>query len=151
MSTKKSKKSGGHLSATIHGGVQSSLTHLYYMSGKTMNGEFKKYLSQFMSGMKRVVAAKKGEYGASLYEGKKAIIFEVYKRLCEELYNEKSDDNLFAHAFLTMEWNLMARSENCVYMHVQHIQWRSDSLIYYFGISKGNQTGDKANYPWHVY
>ena len=50
-----------------------------------------------------------------------------------------------------MEWNLMARSNNCVNMHVQHIQRRSDSLMYYFGTPKGNQTGDRANYLWHVY
>ena len=75
----------------------------------------------------------------------------MYKRLCEELYNGKGDDHLFAHALLTMEWNLMARSNNCVNMHVQHIQWRSDSLIYYFGTLKSNQMGDRANYPFHVY
>ena len=78
--------------------------------------------------------------------------FDVYNRLCEELYNGKGDEHLFAHhAFLTMGWNLITRSDNYVNMHVQHIQWRSDSLIYYFGTSKGNQTGDISNYPWHVY
>ena len=55
------------------------------------------------------------------------------------------------HAFLTMEWDLMVRSENCVNMHVQHIQWRSDSLVYYFGTSKVNQTVDRSNDTWHVY
>ena len=57
----------------------------------------------------------------------------------------------FHHTVLHMEWNLMARSEKCVNMHVQHIQWRLDILIYYFGNSKVNQTGDRANNPWHVY
>ena len=42
-----------------------------------------------MSGMKIFVAANKRESGASLDEGKKAMHFEVYKRLCEELYNVK--------------------------------------------------------------
>ena len=77
--------------------------------------------------------------------------FEVYKILCEELYNIKGDEHLFAHTFLKMECNLMAISHNCFNMHVQHIQWRSDFLIYYFGTSKGNQTGDRDNDPWHVY
>ena len=62
--------------------------------------------------------------------------FEVYKRLCEELYNGKGDEHLFAHAFLKMEQNLIMRSDNCVNIHVQHIQWRSDSLIWYFGTLK---------------
>ena len=36
-------------------------------------------------------------------------------------------------------------------MHVQHIQWRSDSLVYYFGTLKGNQTEDRSNDPWNMY
>ena len=124
MSTKKSKKSGGYLSTASYCGVRSSLTHLYPMSGKTMDGELKKELYQFMSGIKRVVASNKRESGASLDEWKKAMSLEACKRLCEELYNGKGDDHLFAHAFLTTEWNLMARSDNCINMHVQHIQWR---------------------------
>ena len=136
MSTKNSKKSGGYLSATSYGEVRSSLTHVYRISGKTVDGGFKKELSQSMSGMKIVVAANKRESGASLDEGKKAMNFEVYKRLCEELYTGKGYYHLFAHALFTMEWNLMARSDNCVNMHVQHIQWMSDGLIYFFGTSK---------------
>ena len=73
------------------------------------------------------------------------------KRLCEELYNGKGDDPFFAHAFLKMECNLMPRSNNCVNMHLHHIQWRLDSLIYYFGTSKGNQMRYRSNDPWHVY
>ena len=45
----------------------------------------------------------------------------------------------------------MAIRSNCVNMHMQHIQWRSDSLIYYFGNLKGNQTVDISNDLWHVH
>ena len=45
-----------------------------------------------MSGMKRFVAANKRESGASLDEGKNAMSFEMYKILCEEMYNGKGDD-----------------------------------------------------------
>ena len=121
------------------------------MSGKTKDVGFKKELSQFKLGMKRVVAANKRESGASLDEGKREMSFEVYKRLCEEMYNGKVEDHLFEHAFLTMECNLITISDNFVNIHVQQIQWRSNSLIYYFGNSKGNKTGDISNDPWHVY
>ena len=104
-----------------------------------------------MSGLKRVFTANKRESGASLDEGKKAMSFDVYKRLCEEPYNGKGDEHFFSHALLTMEWNIMTGSDNFFNMHVQHIQWSSDSFIYYFGTLKGNQTGDRANDPWHVY
>ena len=72
------------------------------MSDKTMDIGFKKEPSQFMSGMKKYVAVNKRESGASLNEGKREMGFEVYKILCEEMYNGKVDDHLFAHAFLTM-------------------------------------------------
>ena len=49
-----------------------------------------------MLGMKRAVAANKRESGASIDEGKKETIFEVYKISCEELCNGKGDDHLFA-------------------------------------------------------
>ena len=104
-----------------------------------------------MLGMKRVVAANKIQSGASLDEGKKAMIFEVYKRLREELYKVKGEDYLLEHSLLTMEWNLMARSDNCANMHVQHIQWRSDCLSFCFGTLKRNQTRERSNDTWHVY
>ena len=103
MSTKKSKTYGGYLYATRYGGVLSSLTNLLFMSGKTMDGGFKKELYQFMSGMKIFVTANNRDSSASLDEVNRAMRFEVYKLLCEELYNGKGDDHLFAHAFFTME------------------------------------------------
>ena len=45
----------------------------------------------------------------------------------------------------------MKRSDNCVNMHVHHIQWRSDSLICYFVTLEGNHTGDRDNDCWRVY
>ena len=42
MSTKKSKNSVWYISATSYCGVWSYLTHMYRMSGKMMDGEFKK-------------------------------------------------------------------------------------------------------------
>ena len=42
MSTKKIKIYMEYLSSTRYGGVRSSLTHLYRMSGKMMDGELKK-------------------------------------------------------------------------------------------------------------
>ena len=129
MSTKRSKNYGGYLYATSYGGLQSLSTHMYYINGKMMYGGFKKEPYQFMSGTKIVVAANKREFGAIIDDGKMAMSFEVYKILCEELYNRKANENSFAHALFKMEWNLMTRSYNCVNMYVQHIQWRSDILI----------------------
>ena len=74
--------------------------------------------------------------------------------MCEILYKgegQTGSDYIFAHAFLTMEWNLMARSDNCLHMHMSHVQWYGNSLLFFFGKSKGNQAGEHSSEPWHVY
>ena len=44
--------------------------------------------------------------------------FSVYENMCKNLYEGDDGEYLFAHAFLKMKWNLMARADNCVNMHV---------------------------------
>ena len=96
-----------------------------------MDEAYETELSQFMSGLKRIVAAARSESGRSLDEGKKGMSYEVYKRICEILFKSDDDDYLFAHAFLTMEWNLLACSDNCFTLHVQHIEFKNDSLLFF--------------------
>ena len=150
-SMKKIKNLGVYLSATSYEGICIALTHMYRASGKDMDQEFSKELSQFMSVMNRVIDSNKRQYGISLEEGKKAMSFDVYKTLRNVLHHGEGEDLLFVHAFFTMEWNLMARSDNSVNMHIKHIQWRSDCLILYFGTSKCNKTVEISSDPWHVY
>ena len=52
---------------------------------------------------------------------------------------------------LTLEWNLMVRSDNVVNSHTNHLEWRDDCLLYYVMRSKEDQEGDSSNEPWHIY
>ena len=61
------------------------------------------------------------------------------------------EEYIFARAFLTLEWNLMAQSENVVNAHILHIHWDADCLVFRFVKSKGDQTGKNRNQEWHVY
>ena len=56
------------------------------MSGYTMPEELNIELSQFMSVMNKTAASKTAESGESLYEGKKLMSYEVYKKLWELLF-----------------------------------------------------------------
>ena len=67
------------------------------------------------------------------------------------LFYGEGDDYAFSHMFLTLEWNLLARSDNCLDMNVNHVQWKNDSLVFYFTKTKGDHSGDKSVDPWHVY
>ena len=85
-----------------------------------------------MSVMNRVIASKNRQALTSLNDGKKAMSFGVYKTLCNVLHQGEGENFIFAHAFLTIEWNLMEKSNNFVNMHIKFIQWRLYYLIFYF-------------------
>ena len=50
--------------------------------------------------------------GRSLEEGKKGMSFEVYKLMRSKFIEMDIEDAVFAHLFLILQWNLMARSSN---------------------------------------
>lgn len=116
-----------------------------------MSEEFKKDLKVFMGGMKREVVRQHVQRRKVLDEGKKPMSYEIYRHLCQALSKSGDAEDVFCHLFLVLEWNLMARSENCLQMSLTHIQWRNDSLIFFWGKSKRNQEGDANHHPWHVY
>ena len=77
--------------------------------------------------------------------------YEVYKNLCGLLFEGEGDDYACTHVFLTLEWNLLAQSNNCLDMNVNHGQWENDSPVFYISKTKGDQSGDKSGVPWNVY
>ena len=52
--------------------------------------------------------------------------FNVYKTICELMMKEHYEEYIFARVFLILEWNLMARSENVVDVHILHVHWEDD-------------------------
>ena len=77
-----------------------------------------------MKGMKRTVAAKKMEDGDSGIIGKKKMDFKVFEKICALFLKEDAEEFLFARCFLTLEWNLMARSKSIVHAHFFLIRGR---------------------------
>jgi hypothetical protein len=130
---------------------QSALKHLFRMSKYTMRTNFFDNLKQFTKGIRRHVADKKVLEGDVTMVGKKKMGFNVYKKICEKFLQEGGEEYIFAHAFVTLEWNLMARSENVVNAHILHVHWDADCLVFRFVKSKGDQTGKNRDQEWHVY
>ena len=64
---------------------------------------------------------------------------------------EEGKEYIFAHCYVTLEWNLMARSESIVHAHFFHITWEDDCLAFHFAKSKTDQTGKNSDQVWHVY
>lgn len=149
--TTRKNRNGNLLSRSSYGGIRSALVYLHRMNGTEMTDDMQKDISQLMSGIKRKVAKEKITSGQSLEEGKRPMSFDAYRLMCKKLNASDASEALFGHCFLTMEWNLMARSDNCKMMHLSHVEWRQDCLVFFFGKTKGDQIGEKADEPWHVY
>ena len=150
LAQRRSKK-GAMLSKASYGGIVSAYMYLINKAGYKISPEFQKDLNTFQRGMKRKVTSKKVKSGRSLEEGKKPMNFDVYKLMCKKLLQMEKDEGAFAHLFLILEWNLMARASNCLLLHLGHIEWRNNCLVFFFGKSKRDQTGENSNNPWHVY
>ena len=62
--------------------------------------------------------------------------FKVDEKLYELFLKEESEEYIFAHSFLTLEWNLMLSSNNIIHIHLFHISWGDDCLAFCFAKSK---------------
>lgn len=140
-----------YLSKSMYDGMRSALMHLYRTMGVQPDPALQKLLTQFIQGLKKVVAEDKKKTGQKLSEGKRHMSREVFEKLCKIFMKGESDEYLFAHCFLTLEWNLMARADNVVDTQVSHIEWHSDCLVFHFAKQKGSQEGECVHRPWHVY
>lgn len=97
------------------------------------------------------VATKSFENGDSGIIGKKKMDFNVYEKNCELFSKEDGEEFIFGRCFVTLEWNLMARSESVVYANFFHVTWEDDCLVFRFPKSKTDQTGRNRDQLWHVY
>ncbi|RLN89582.1 hypothetical protein DYB28_001917 [Aphanomyces astaci] len=73
----------------------------------------------------------------------------MFEALCTE--SLKSLDSCFAHLFLVISWNLMARSKSTETIHLDHISFEEDAVGVTYFKSKTDQSGSKRRDPKHIY
>ena len=67
-------------------------------------------MAKLMGGMKRIVQAAKQHLGLKITEGKVGMPFDVYERAAMNLFFSPEKEDVFAHLFLVLDWNLMKRA-----------------------------------------
>ena len=75
-------------------------------------------------------------------------------QLIDECVSECSPSpilSMFSRALINMEWSLMARADNLFCLHVNHFDWRDDSLVIYFLWIKKNIEGVDQSKHWHLH
>lgn len=124
-------------------------------------------ISSVLRGYKKDYAQQKLEGIVEVFEGKQQLPFAGYRHIAEKLFamrptNEHSSSSdrrikqhtwneiIFAHSFLVLQWNLIARSSTVADTMYEHMSWHNDCLIVSTPKHKGDQEGAKC-FPKHVY
>jgi hypothetical protein len=108
-------------------------------------------LKEYFKGLKRQMAFARSRSTGRIASGKDPLQISDLRRLCGKLMASHLKENIFAHCFLLMTWNLMCRSSNTTNIRFNHMLWREDSLGILFCHSKTDQNGDTPVEPRHLY
>lgn len=75
-----------------------------------------------------------------------------YRALSEFALKNQTErlGSLYPHLFITMSWNLFARSHSVAALMYVHFEWHEDSLVVTVPTHKSDQEGARV-YPIHVY
>jgi hypothetical protein len=140
------------MSTSTYEGECAALANLFKKTGCKREEIMWNKLSQYKKGCRRAIANEKQELGLRLSEGKKVLSFRGYKKMAMKLFESGKKEHIAAHLFLILDWNLIARAENCIGAQINHISFLRDALLFEFGKSKTDQEGGKhTDHPWHVY
>ena len=147
----KKDENGNYLSAHNYSGIRSGISFLFKISHTSFPPNFRDQMSTLLKGINRTVVAQKVESGETLEEGKEAMSFACYNLLCQKFFEGKKNEYIFAHLFLTLEWNLIARSDNIVNLSVGDMEWSDDSLVVYLKKTKTDQEGKNGKVGFHIF
>ena len=77
--------------------------------------------------------------------------FSTYKLTCELCMKEGTKESMFVLLWLTLQWNLISRSEATETISFNQLKWDGDHLKVYFPSHKSDKLGENKDEPRHVY
>lgn len=139
-------------------GYKSALIWLYLEKDHPWPPDIDSWVQTFIRGYKKTVAEKKATGVMSLKEGKSNLAFTGYNAICKEFMERTPSgrkhswaQGIFGWAFMTLSWNLMARSDSVRKIMLQHVDWKNDCMTITFAKHKGDLTGEGLGNEKHVY
>ena len=131
---------------------RSALTDYYKQRRVQMDPATLLSLSDFTHGYRRKIGKLKQSGEMSLIEGKQPVTFDGYRFLAANAVKSTKDfkSSIFAHLYLLLCWNLMARSASVGAIMYAHISWVGDALQITIPTHKGDQEGANT-YPRNLY
>lgn len=133
-------------------GYKSALVNKYRTLGIQLDFEHTTMFSDMLTGYRRIIQKKKQDGEMEMHEGKYPLSFSGYRFLAKKALAHTQDFPLavFAHIFLLLCWNLLARCVSVSSLMFQHISWEEDSMVIVFPTTKSDKVGKNSS-PIHVF
>ena len=156
--SKKKNKDGSdkdpveHQSFELVSGYKSAIKNYFKSKRVRFSNESELMQSEFFGGYKRLIAEEKQEGTRKIREGKAPLSFTVYRYIAKLALQYDFDFNCstFAHFFLLLCWNLIARCVSVASLMFNHISWKEDAMVIVFPTSKSDKEGKNCS-PKHVF
>ena len=146
------------MSQTAFTGVQSAIVYWHEKSSEsrgrpiTLSAEHLSFYRDYAKGRKRTIAGFRTHGLMSCREGKHYLSFKGYRLIAKMalLESSSSRENLLAHSFAVIGWNLMSRSVTVSPLLWNDIGWVGDCMTITYQTSKTNQEGLHV-VPRHIF
>ena len=141
------KRIGNYQTFEHVSGYKSAILSDMRLQGHELGKRDLNRMGDWFAGYKRLIAEQKQEGLMEVGEGKGAFSFSVYRFLGKLSF---SNMVTYAHLFLLLCWNLIARCCSVSNLSYHHVSWRDDAMIIVFPSHKGDEEG-AVTLPKHVY
>jgi len=132
------------LSKATYSSARSAIYHLYRMFGRVQPASFDNALETFFKGMKRQIAEQQSRGERPIKEGKDALTFGLYVEICKRLLLSGKPEDIFAHCYMVLSWNLICRASSTSTIQLHHLGWSGDALTILFAHLKNDRPGGRA-------
>lgn len=132
-------------------GHRSALRHLFREHRRELDHYTDTAYDDVFVGLKRDTARVEGDGVGKVYRGKSPLSFQAYEALAMAFLKSGALEDVFAHSFLSLQWNLMCRSASTAAICYSHVTWRNDALGVVFPKMKNDQSGERPREPRHIY
>ena len=133
-------------------GYKSAIKNYFKSKRVQFSKESEMLQSEFFGGYKRLIAEEKQNGLRKIREGKVPLTFPVYRYIAQLALQYDRDFNcaVFAHTFLLLCWNLIARCVSVASLMYNHISWKEDAMVIVFPTSNADKEGKNCS-PKHVF
>ena len=142
---------GTFYSHSCYEGKKTSLSYLFKSFDKVQDENFKMKLSRAFKSLRKSIKREETKLGKKQRSGKDIMTFECYKFMCRKLLSSGDPEDIFGLCFLTLQWNLMSRSESTETLSINNMRWEEDHMKAFFPKHKSDQAGLTSSEPRHVY